>query len=475
MRLILAPPVLPAPSSHGAIPPGEADGAPGPPLPTGSGEGRWHRLTGVSAPTTSRPASRVFVGRLAGTDVFEPLGDKVGRVQDVVLLNRPTGQPRAVGLVVEVPGRRRLFVPLTRVTSIAAGAVFTTGLVNVRRFQKRSAETLVIGELLDRTLALADGSGEVRIEDVALELQRNGDWYLTQLFVRRTGSGRLFRRGESMLIGFDEVRGLAPTEAVQGASSLLATLEDLKAADVAEVLHDLPSTRRMEVAVELPDERLADVLEELGEDDRVAIVSGLGVDRAADVLEAMEPDDAADLLAELPSQQAAELLELMEPEDAADVRRLLAYDEHTAGGLMTPEPLILPPEASAAAALAHARREDIAPALAAMVFVVRPPLETPTGKLLGVVHLQKLLREPPHESIGTMIDKGIPPVHPDDPIGKVTRLLATYNLTVLPVVDASERLLGAVTVDDVLDHLLPPDWRDADDEVTDASVGVNRG
>src|SRR5690606_1209042 len=137
--------------------------------------------------------------------------------------------------------------------------------------------------------------------------------------------------------------------------------------------------------------------------------------------------------------------------------------------------LVLPPEASAAAALAHARREDVAPALAAMVFVVRPPLETPTGKLLGVVHLQKLLREPPHESIGTMIDKGIPPVHPNDPIGKVTRLLATYNLTVLPVVDASERLLGAVTVDDVLDHLLPPDWRDADDEVTDAGGGVNRG
>lgn len=416
----------------------------------------------------------MFVGRLAGTEVFEPLGDKVGRVHDVVLLVPVAGPPRAVGLVVEVPGKRRLFLPLTRVTSIEAGAVFTTGLVNVRRFEKRAAETLVLGQLLDRTLTLKDGTGEVRVEDVALEQQRSKDWLVTKLYVRRTTSGRLFRRGESLLIGYDEVTTLEPGSRSQGASTFLATLEDLKPADVADVLHDLPDERRVEVAAELPDERLADILEELGDDDRVVILSGLTSERAADVLDAMQPDDAADLIAELPGEQAAELLELMEPEEAEDVRRLLAYDEHTAGGMMTTEPLILGPEAAAATALAHARRQDVTPALAAMVLVVRPPLETPTGRLLGVVHLQKLLRQPPHEALGSMLDKDIPTVTPDDPIGKVTRLLATYNLTVLPVVDEEHRLLGAVTVDDVLDHLLPEDWRGADDEVTDAQVGQNR-
>lgn len=430
----------------------------------------------MSAPSTStRSSGRVFVGRLAGTEVFEPLGDTVGRVHDVVVIIPATGQPRAVGLVVEVPGKRRVFLPMTRVTSIDAGAVFTTGLVNVRRFEQRAAETLVLGQLLDRTLTLADGSGDVRIEDVALEQQRNRDWWITKLFVRRVTPGRLFHRGESMLIGLDEVKGLTPSTPVQGASAFLATLEDLKPADVADVLHDLPDERRIEVAAELPDERLADVLEELSDEDRVSILSGLSSDRAADVLDAMQPDDAADLISELPNEQAAELLELMEPEEAEDVRRLLAYEEHTAGGLMTTEPMILPPEASAATALAQARREDVPPALATMVFVARPPLETPTGKLLGVVHLQRLLREPPHESIGSMLDTDIPTVGPDDTIGKVTRLLATYNLTVLPVVDPQKRLLGAVTVDDVLDHLLPEDWRDADDEVTDASVGAGRG
>lgn len=421
----------------------------------------------------STSPTRVFVGRLAGTDVFDPLGDRLGRVRDVVVLLRAKGPLRAVGLVVEVPGRRRVFLPLSRVTSIDSGAVIATGLLNIRRFEQRRTETLVMGELLDRRLTMRDGSGTVAVEDVELELQRNRDWLVTRLFVRRlTSSARMpFRRGSTFLVDVDAVAGLTGVPDQQGATALLATLEDLKPADVADALHDLPLNRRLEVAAELDTERLADVLEELGDEDRVAIVSGLEADRAAEVLDAMQPDDAADLLGELPAEQASELLGLMEPEEADDVRRLLAYDEHTAGGLMTTEPVILPPEATIAAALAHARRQDVTPALAAVVFVVRPPLETPTGRLLGVAHIQRLLREPPHASVGSVLDKDIEPVTPDATIGRVTRLLATYNLTALPVVDEERRLLGAISVDDVLDHLLPDDWREADSDVTDEVMG----
>ena len=415
------------------------------------------------------------MARLAGTGVFDPLRDRVGRVHDVVVLLRVRQAPRAVGLVVEVPGRRRVFLPLSRVTSIDAGAVITTGLMNVRRFSQRAAETLVLGELLDREIRLRDDSGTVTIQDVALEQQRNRDWLVTKLYVRRTGvrSG-LLRREEHLTIDVGEALGLAPAAAQQGAAALLATMTDLKPADLADVLHDLPAQRRVEVAAALRDERLADVLEELGEEDRVMIVSSLSTERAAHVLDVMQPDDAADLVSELSTQRASELLALMEPEEAEDVRRLLVYDEHTAGGLMTTEPVILPPEATVATALAHARRRDVTPALSAMVFVVRPPLETPTGRLLGVVHLQRMLREPPHEALGTLLDSGVEPVDPHDVIGKVTRLLATYNLTALPVVDEDRRLLGAVSVDDVLDHLLPEDWREADDEVTDQAMGAQR-
>lgn len=419
-------------------------------------------------------ATRVFAARLAGTPVFDPLGDQVGRVRDVVVLLRVRAEPRAVGLVVEVPGRRRVFLPLTRVTSIDAGQVISTGLVNMRRFEQRASETLVIGELLDRRVELLDGSGTATIVDVGMEQMRTRDWLVTKLYVRRDvpGKGGLLRarRGETLMIGSTDVRTLAAGTDVQGAELLLAQYEDLKPAALAEVLHEMGDARRIEVAAALPNERLADVLEELPADDQVSVLLGLGVDRAADVLDVMEPDDAADVVGVLPTDKAAMLLERMEPEEARDVRRLMAYEENTAGGLMTTEPVILGPETSVAAALAHVRREDLTPALASMVFVSRPPLETPTGRFLGVVHIQRLLREPPHDAIGGFLDTEIESVAPEARMGQLTRLLAQYNLLALPVLDEDRRLLGAVSVDDVLDHLLPEDWREADEDETDRVV-----
>ena len=160
----------------------------------------------------------------------------------------------------------------------------------------------------------------------------------------------------------------------------------------------------------------------------------------------------------------------MEPEDAEDVRRLMAYDEYTAGGLMTTEPIILPPEATVATFLAQARKAEVTPALAAVAFVVRPPLESPTGRYLGIVHLQRALRERPQRMLGSVLDRDVGTVHAEDSIGTVTRLLATYNLTALAVLDDAGRLLGAVSVDDVLDHLMPDDWREADEAVTDEMI-----
>jgi CBS domain-containing protein/sporulation protein YlmC with PRC-barrel domain len=406
---------------------------------------------------------------MSGLAVFDPLGDQVGRVRDVVVVFR-AGRlaPLVVGLVVEVPGRRRVFLPMTRVTSVDGGQVIMTGVVNMRRFEPRSAETLVLAELLDRSVTLRDGTGSVVVEDVAMTQQRTRDWVVSKVFVRRNGhsrgrlGGRLGRRGESFLVDTDQVIGLSLESSGQGAASLLASLESLKAADLADVIHDLSPKRRVEVAAALDDEKLADVLEELPEDDQVEILTQLENERAADVLEAMEPDDAADLLSELPAETAEHLLQLMEPEEAAPLRRLLSYDEDTAGGLMTSDPVILAPDATIAEALAVVRRADISPALAASVFVCRPPLETPTGRFLGLVHIQRMLREPPHAAVGGIIDKDIGALPPQATLGEVTRFLATYNLVSAPIADDDGHLLGAVTVDDVLDHMLPEDWRDED-------------
>ena len=411
------------------------------------------------------------MARLIGTSVFDPLGDAVGKVHDVVVLLQMRGEPRAVGFVIDVSSRRRVFLPLSRITAIKPGAVITTGLMNIRRFTQRHVETLVVGELLDRVVTMRDGSGTVTVRDVAIERDRGMDWKVTRLFVQRASSGPLgLRRGETFTVRPDEVSGLADSADKQGATALLATLEDLKPADLADVMRDLPQDSQMRVAAELTDERLADVLEELGNEDAVALLSRLEAGRAADVLDVMQPDDAADLVADLPQLKATELLGLMEPEEAEDVRRLMAYDDYTAGGLMTTEPIILPPESTVATFLAQSRKAEVPPALAAVGFVCRPPLESPTGKFVGMIHFQRALRERPQRMVGSIVDTDVDSVRPEDSIGTVTRLLATYNLTALPVLDDAGRLLGAVSVDDVLDHLMPDDWRVADEAVTDETI-----
>jgi Mg/Co/Ni transporter MgtE len=402
----------------------------------------------------------VFVAKLASTAVFDPRGDQVGKVRDVVVTLRPRGRsPRVLGLVVEVLGRRRIFLPMTRVISMDAGQVVTTGLVNMRRFQQRPTETLALGELLDRTVVLRETGEEVTVYDLGMELGRSREWLITKVAIRQRGK-RFGRRGQTSVVDVDAVTGLSLVEADQGATHLLATLESMRAADLARVLHDLPEKRRGEVASALADERLADVLEELPEEDQVQILSVLDVERAADVIEEMSPDDAADLVAELPSDTAENLLMRMEPKEAEDVRRLLTYEEHTAGGLMTSEPVILAPDSTVADALARVRNPELTPALAAMVYVCRPPVETPTGRLLGIAHIQRLLREPPSALVSAVVDTELERLWPEASLEEVTSYLATYNLVAAPIVDESGRLLGAVTVDDVLDHLLPDNWRE---------------
>lgn len=417
--------------------------------------------------------TRVFVGRLAGTGVFDPIGDRVGKVHDVVVLFRLVGAPLAVGLVIEVTGKKRVFLPLSRITSIANGQVITTGLLNMRRFAQRSTETLVISEILDRSVSFKDGSGQASVIDLSIEEYRRADWRVGEVYVRTDKNGP--HGGEAILVPVGSLTGLATGKEGQAATALLARIAHLKPADVADVFRELPSDRRLAVAAALNDERLAAVLSELGDDERVAIVSDLDIERAADVLDVMQPDDAADLVADLPAAQAALLLERMDPEEAEDVRRLLAYDERTAGGLMTTEPIILGPDATVAHALASARRTGITPALASTIFVTRPPLETPTGRYLGVVHLQRALREPPSTLLGQIIDADIDALDPEASMGSVARQLATYNLTALPVIDDSRLLLGAVSIDDVLDHLLPDDWRTTDDDETDMRVERGHG
>ena len=408
---------------------------------------------------STQSTSRVFLARLAGTAVFDPNGDPVGKVRDAVATLRTNNQPpRIVGLVVEVPLRRRVFVPITRVTSIESGAVVITGIVNMRRFESRVGEHLVLGDLLNKSIVILDGNEDVIVEDLGMESNRAGDWFISRVHVMKRGKG-IRRKGASSTLRWDEVQGFEAPENDQGTSQLLSTISNLRAADLAAVIQDLAPKRRVEVARALDDERLADVLEEMDESERVALLIELEGERAADVLGEMDPDDAADLLREVGAERAQELIDLMEPEDAEDVLRLMTYEDYSAGGMMTTEPLIMSADDTVADALAVVRQGEISPALASQVFVTRQPLETPTGRFVGMVHYQRLLREPPATLLASLVDTDTQGLSPEATLNEVSSYLASYNLLSVPVVDANERLLGAVTVDDVLDHLLPDNWR----------------
>jgi CBS domain-containing protein len=392
----------------------------------------------------------LFVSRILKLPLLDGDGDNIGRVADLVLGPpvRDAG-PTLLGLVAGV-NRRRIFVTATRVADItASGARLRTQAVDLKPFRPRPAELLATA-LLDRPVG-----GEV-VVDIGLSASagRTRTWSVAMVALGKAGTLR--RARPSRLVAWHEVAELFDTGEV---GREVEALRALHPSDRARAVTKLTPDRRSELAAALADADLADMLEELPEPEQARIITELATSRAAHVLEEMEPDDAADLLAELTRERRSELLEAMLPEEADPLRRLLVFDDHSAGGLMTPEPLVLPPEATVAEALARLRAEDVPAAIAASVFVVQPPTQTPTGPFLGMVTFQRLLREAPGELLGRVADGTPEPIGPDLGEIEVAARLAAYDLLALPVCDGEGRLLGAVTVDDVLDRTLPAGWR----------------
>ena len=391
----------------------------------------------------------VYVSRLTRVPLVGADGADVGHVVDVVLDlgGRP---PRVNGFVVAV-GRRRVFVGAGRVGEIESeGVRLRRGSINLRQFELRPGERLVIGELFGRRVR-----GE-RVVDVGIApAPEPFAWEVATIAL---GSrGLTSRRRSPEVIDWSEAGELFADE--RSIDRQAAALGGLHPAEMSAAIRSLPLSRRRVLASALEDDRLADLLEELSEDEQVRLVEGLDQERLARVLDEMEADDAADLLAEFSAARQAELLGAMDPEEAEPVRRLLVYQPDTAGGLMTPEPVILAPDATVAEALARIRDPDLPVPLAAQVFVCRPPLETPTGRYLGVVGVQRLLREAPSKPLGRCLDEEWEPIPADASDRDVAERLAAYDVVALPVTDPTNRLLGAVTIDDVLDHMLPADWR----------------
>lgn len=400
----------------------------------------------------------IYAYRVMRLPLLDAGGSPIGRIVDLVAIpGRPDrlGEaaiaPRIVGFVA-YSQRRRIFVNANRIGELNSdGARLKSWDIDVNPFRPRSGEVLIAEELIDRRI------GEETVSDIALEHHsdgRNNWWEIDK--VRLTRKSGLTRRPSYRLVDYEEVPALfdAPTEAQAEAARLRA----LHPAEVAAIVRALPDAQRRQLAEAMDDERLADVLEELPEAEQVRIVEGLDRDRLVRVFDEMELDDLADLLGEMSKAQQEQMLAVMDEDDADVMRRLLSYEKSTAGGMMTPEVIIFGPTDTVADALAQVRSSDWVVSIAGQVFVCQAPFKAPTGRFLGVVHIQRLLREPPAMELGRLVRDG-PIVSPDTSDREVSEQLASYDLLALPVCDEAGRLLGGVTVDDVIDRMLGVGWR----------------
>ena len=389
---------------------------------------------------------QVFTSRLKGRPLLDGDDLIIGRVRDVVILPAAgSDPPRALGLVVQLR-RRRIFVNLNRIGEISVdGAHLLGGTVDLGEFTMRTGEILA-SALYGRRVA----AGTVVDVAIARREQRRSDWEVSSVALNRG-----LRLHGPAIVPWNECRELFEAGPL---ADQITRLRDMQPADLATAFERLPPARRSQLAEALDDAELADLLEEMPEADQVRLLAGLGLERSADVVEEMQPDDAADLLAEMPPEQRERLLTAIESMQAADLRRLLRYNAATAGGLMTSQPLIFAPDKTVAEVLAQVRDARNPATAAAQVYVCEPPTLTPTGRYLGSVGFQRLLRRPPAVEVGEVIEASLF-VRPDLPERELAVRLAAYNLVSVAVCDEEGRLLGAVTVDDVLDRILPADWR----------------
>ncbi len=398
-------------------------------------------------------SKQVFTSRLARLSLLDGEGLAIGRIRDVVILPTAGGEPpRALGLVAAVQ-RRQIFVNLGRVAELSVeGARLQGGTVDLRRFSSRPEEMLVSDvygrTVVDKTL------GDRVVLDVAIapSTRRPGGWDVSALAL---GGTHALRRRTSEIVAWDE-----HAELFRGGvlAEQLVSLRDMHPTDLAGEVETMSLTRRQQLAEALQDEEIADLLEEMPEQEQIRFLAAMDLERRADIVEEMQPDDAADLLAEMAPDQRERLLAAMETVDAAEVRRLLRYDATTAGGLMTSQPLIVGPMVPVAEVLARMRDPKLTVAAATSVYVCEPPTATPTGRFLGGVGFQRLLREPPASPVGDCVeDVGF--VRPEVHERQLAARFAAYNLISVAVCDDAGRLVGAVTVDDVVDRLLPAGWR----------------
>ena len=406
-----------------------------------------------------------YLSDIQNRKVLGPSGDEVAKLIDVAIVPSAQFPPVQWAILTTRTGEHAIrWADLTSEVGhyrvrVALDQIVKSGLPD---------DALRLGrDLLDTQIVDTTGAKIVRVNDLQLE-EAGGQLRLVGADVglrgllRRVGAEGL-AEGLAGAVGRKLPRGIIPWNLVQpidtGDASVRLTVPHAKLAllhpaDIADIVEDMSAEERVAVFEQLDIGTAAEALAEVDPEMQVEIVGDLDEERAADILDEMAPDEAADLLQDLPEQQRDDLVELMEKEEGADVEHLLSHSEDSAGGIMTTDFVALPRELTAAAAIDRLREIKPDPESAYYLYVIDAE-----GRLDGVVSLRDLVVASPDELLVSIMDPHILKVDADTSKEDVASLIAKYDLLAVPVVDADRKLLGTVTVDDVVELMLPRGWK----------------
>ena len=417
----------------------------------------------MTTPTTAgqhgggRP--EIHLSQLLRSPVLAPSGEAVGRVEDVIVRLRGNDEyPLVTGIVAEVGGRK-VFIGSKSIREYHPDrVVLAKNKIDLRSFERRDGEVLLRSDVLGHRLIDVAAVELVRAYDVELE-DTGAGWVITRLDTRRpprwfglvkSSGGHASRDWKA----FEPLIGHAHTDAVR---SLSGRFRGFKPAEIADLLEEADKAEGGEILerVHSDPELEADVFEELEPEKASRLLNGMPDDEVAALLGRMRADDAADAIADLRQSRRRRVLDLMPAPQRTKVITLMGFNPESAGGLMNVDFVSCAPGATAGEALAL-----IAGATAVQPeALIRMHVLDDDKRLAGVVSVMTLLQSEPGQRVGALMDSDPVRVSADADLTDIALLMADFNLYSIPVVDEQDRVLGVVTVDDVLEATIPEDWR----------------
>ena len=410
------------------------------------------------------PEGVLHLSSLVGSPLLDSANERLGRVDDVVARIEESDQlPPVIGLRALIGGRN-LFVPGRNIERLAAdGARLSTTKVNLAQFERRPNELLLRADVLGHSVinvntARLVTAGEVELICVEEAWRVAGiDTSLAARLRRRLPRAlRAARSSDESFVPWDQLEpfvGHVPTARLRLRHRRLAHLHPSQIADLVEAAsHD--EGEEILAAVGQDKELEADVFEELDDEHQLEFLNDRSDREVASVLARMASDDAADLLLEIKQERRIPVLELLPAAKQRKIRKLLGYNPSTAGGVMSPDFVSVAGSGTAADAVAAARKLDLPPEALHTIL-----LTDKDGTLCGLVSAGVLVAADPRTPLLELGVTSPPSVGPEADVPEVARLMTDYNLVSLPVLDEEERPIGIVSVDDILELMLPEDWR----------------